>query len=139
MISSNRSKLILAVSLAIISNSACRFWSGNDTKNNPDSPVAEIKTNVPFETKELETFQAEIVVSNYIGDKKTKRRYFVAKKGIRNLIVFDYKSEREKANLRTDVNTIYLINRKQKSLKKLTRYYRWWLNTLRSALRNCKA
>jgi len=120
MISSNAVKIILVISLALVLGSACRFFGG-ETKTNPDSPVAEVQTNVPFETQEPETFQAEIVVSNYINGKKTKRRYFVAKKGIKNLIIFDYGTDNEKANLQTDEATSYLIDRKQKTLMKRTR------------------
>lgn len=121
MNSSNRSKIIFVVSLLIIMGGACRFWDNSDSPNNSDSPIADVQTNVPFETKEPETFQAEIVVSNYIGDKKTKRKYFVAKKEDKNLIIFDYESKRETVNLQTDRDTLYLINRKQKSFRKLTR------------------
>ncbi len=121
MISSSPIKIVLVISLALMLNSACRFFGGGGTKTDPDSPVAEVQTNVPFKTQEPETFQAEIVVSNYIDGKKTKRRYFIAKKGIKSLITFDYGTKNEKANLQIDETTSYLIDRKQKTLKKRTR------------------
>lgn len=120
MSSSNRFKLIFFLSLAIVFNSACRFWGGSTTKTNPDSPVAEVQTDIPFNTKEPETFQAEIILSNYIGGNKAKRNHFIAKKGVKNLIAFDYGTENETATLQTNESDVYFIDRKQKTIRKKT-------------------
>ncbi|NNE98581.1 MAG: hypothetical protein HKN25_06140 [Pyrinomonadaceae bacterium] len=111
----------MVISLSIIFSYGCRFWSGTGTKPGSDLPVAEVQTNVPFETKVPETFQAEIVVSTYAGGKKMKRTYFIAKKGVKSIVVFDHGTENEKADLQTDLSTSYLIDRKRKVWKKRTR------------------
>ncbi len=108
MISSNSIKIFLI--FALLSAQACSFWQSK-TEATPTSFVPEeLKSDVPFSTKEPETYQTEIVVT--LGGVEDKT--FTARSGANRLTVFDYQSKNEFASLNLGGSRTFLINRNQK-------------------------
>ena len=83
MISSNPLKLFAAVLFVFTFTGSCSFWSNPaDVPAGTDSS-GQIKSRVPFETKEPAVFQAEIVVSAYTDGVPSEKRIMTARNGIR--------------------------------------------------------
>jgi len=71
-------------------------------------------TNIPFPTKEPEIFQAEIIVSAYLGEAGTERRYFLARNGERSLITFDFGGATARSKLRTADGRVFILDHDRK-------------------------
>lgn len=98
--------------LTVLLAPACRFWQPKtDTPVPPTPPVVEeIKSEIPFATKEPEIFQTEIVVTaNGVEDVM-----FTARNGANRLTIYDYQRKSEFALLQTAANSFFLIARNQK-------------------------
>lgn len=87
--------------------SSCRYWqnSTNSNVSTPPTNVAEIQSEVPFSTKEPETFQAEIVIKNEGEEHKT----FIARSKERSLV-----KNGDMTSLQLEPNKSFLINSAQK-------------------------
>lgn len=99
--------------LLVISASACRFWQpspATDSSPTPPLAVEEIKSSVPFATKEPEIFQTEIVVTSGGAENKI----FIARSGANRLTIFDFQTPSEFALLQTAAATSFLIAKRQK-------------------------
>lgn len=101
MISSKSLKFILIFTLVCLSS--CKHWqkSSNEPVVIKEPEIIEIKSEIPFATKEPETFQTEIIVKNEGEEEKT----FIAKSKGRFLI-----RNGETATLQIDANKSFLIN-----------------------------
>ena len=91
--------------LIVFSASACRFWQngGNATPSPTPFVAEELKSEIPFASKEPEIFQAEIVtIAN-----ETERRIFTARNGANRRTDYNFGSENQVTNLQIDKN--YLI------------------------------
>ena len=93
-------KILKIFLLAAVFASACRFWQPKtDVPSAPPTPpvIAEIKSEIPFATKEPEVFQTEIVVTANGGESE----FFIARNGESRLTIFDYKTNFEFEILQT--------------------------------------
>lgn len=86
MFSSNLIKFSGVFALSLMLFSACRFWQGAGGATPSPTPftAAEIISEIPFSTKEPETFQVEIVITA----NNSENKIFVARSGA--LRRFDY-------------------------------------------------
>jgi hypothetical protein len=91
--------------------SACRFWQPQTETSSPTTPpVAELKSEIPFGTKEPDVFQTEIVTTaNGVVDK-----IFTARNGENHFTIYDFQKKFEFALLQTTANGSLLIARHQK-------------------------
>ncbi len=82
MFSSNFCKIFLVFALAFCSS--CRFWqaSSNSNSSQIQTNVSEIKSEVPFSTREPEIFQAEFLIKN----QETEERLFFYRSSGRTVI-----------------------------------------------------
>ena len=110
MFSSNSIRIFLV--LALLSCQACGFWRGQTGATPSPTPFVaeEIKSAIPFSTKEPDVYQMEIVVTaNNIEDVT-----FTTRNETRRLIIFNFRTEAETAVLELGANQSFLIapNRK---------------------------
>ena len=103
-------KFLAFSALIIFSVSACRFWSGGGNGTPTPTPFAaeELKSDVPFSSKEPEIFQAEFVVNA----NETERKTFIARNGANRRTDYNFGSENQLINLQTDKNYLILPKRK---------------------------
>ncbi len=101
MLSSKPLKFLLFFTL--ICCSSCRFWQNNSNSNISikEPEIVEIKSEIPFPTKEPEIFQVEIVTKSESVEEKTlmarsQGRFFSRKSDV--------------AILQTETNKSFLIN-----------------------------
>jgi len=109
MFSSNPLKIIFLS--ALLFAPACSFFQGKPDANAPAPFVAEeLKSAIPFSTKEPDVYQTEIVVTaNAVEDK-----FFTARNKENRLTIFNYQTESEIAVLQSGANQVLTIapNRK---------------------------
>ena len=105
MFSSNLTKSFAFFALILTFFSGCRFWQNAENSNSPAAPPVsdELKSEIPFSTKEPEQFQAEIVVTA----NETERKTFIARNGANRRYDFNVGAKNQLTNLQTDKN--YLI------------------------------
>jgi predicted small lipoprotein YifL len=84
---------------------ACGYWSGG-SGDNVKGPAAfspqDIKSDIPFSTKEPEVYQAEIVTTVDGGERKV----FVARSGTLRLMLFSYGEKTEVGRLESSGKTV---------------------------------
>jgi hypothetical protein len=89
--------------LTITFCSSCRYWqnssNSNTSTNQPE--IAEIRSEIPFATKEPEIFQADIIIKNEGEEEKT----FIARKDGKS-----FSRKGDIAALQTEPNKSFLIN-----------------------------
>jgi hypothetical protein len=110
MLSSNLLKITFV--FAAIFVSACSFWQSKTVATPASTPlsVSEIKSAVPFSTKEPNVYQTEIIVTTNGVEDVT----FTARNGANQLTIFDYRKKTEFALLKTSENQTFLINQRRK-------------------------
>ncbi|MCD9186398.1 MAG: hypothetical protein LUM44_08180 [Pyrinomonadaceae bacterium] len=110
MFSSGVIKKIAVCVLIVSTASACRFWQdrGNGTPTPTPESFEEIKSQIPFSTKEPDVFQAEFVTTA----NETERKIFKARNGVNRRFDYNSGTENEITFLQTDKR--YLILPKQK-------------------------
>lgn len=97
--------------------SSCSFWQTAENTNSNTPPISdETKTDIPFENKEPETFQTEIVVTNFLNSEQTEKIYFLARSGNKSLTVFNRGEKTEHSVFKDGSKTIF-INRETKTLR----------------------
>ncbi|MBX7174516.1 MAG: hypothetical protein K1X72_26315 [Pyrinomonadaceae bacterium] len=103
MISSKSFKILLFFTL--VCASSCRYWQTSSNSNTnvatPTPEIAEINSEIPFATKEPETFQAEIIIKNEGEEEKT----FIARSNGRTL-----SKNGDLGTLQVNANKSFLIN-----------------------------
>lgn len=89
---------------------ACGFWqnSENQNANNLNGNVAakDLKSEIPFQSREPDVYQAEIVLTTYADGEKTERKIFTA----RSAAKFRCDYENKISFLQTGENESFLIN-----------------------------
>lgn len=115
MFSSNSIRIFLV--LVSLVCQACGFWRGQIGATPSPTPFVaeELKSAIPFSTKEPDVYQTEIVVTaNGVEDVT-----FTARNETKRLIIFNYRTEAETAVLELGANQTFLIapNRKLYALK----------------------
>ena len=109
-------KIFLA-SVFLFCSTSCSFWqTAENTNSNPPQISEETKTDIPFESKEPETFQTEIVVTNFLNGEKTEKIYFLARTGNKSLTVFNRGEITEHSILNDGGKTIF-INQENKTFR----------------------
>lgn len=110
MFSSNLTKFFALTALIFLLFAGCRFWQKtNDANSSAAPPVADdLKSEIPFATKEPEQFQAEIVVTA----NESERRTFIARNGAHRRWDFNFGAKNQLTNLQTDKNYLILPNKK---------------------------
>lgn len=106
-------KLFLIFALLICSS--CSIWQSAENTNSSPHIIEQIKTGIPFENKEPDTFQTEIVVTNFLNGEKTERRYFLARNGVQCLTVFNRGERGEMSVLQAADGKTFFINNERKS------------------------
>ena len=91
---------------------SCGLWQGKSIETPAPFVVEELKSEIPFSTREPENYQTEIVVSR--PGSELEEKIFAAKSGANRLLVFNYQQNRETAVLQTSANQNYTIARAQK-------------------------
>jgi outer membrane lipoprotein-sorting protein len=105
-----RSNKILFASILLFCSS-CGLWqTAENTNTNAPQISEEIETGIPFESKEPETFQTEIVVTNFLNGEKSEKVYFVARSGNKSLTVFNRGEKTEHSVLIDGAKTIFISN-----------------------------
>lgn len=103
MISSKSFKILLFFTL--VCASSCRYWQTTSNSNTniatPTPEIAEINSEIPFATKEPETFQAEIIIKNESEAEKS----FIAHSSGRTL-----SKNGDIGTLQINANKSFLIN-----------------------------
>ncbi len=90
---------------------SCSFWqTAENTNSNALKISDEAKTEIPFESKEPENFQTEIVITNFLNGEKTETNYFFARSGNKTLTVFNRGEKSETAVLSDGAKTYLLKN-----------------------------
>ena len=106
-----KSNKFLLAFVALAFCSSCGFWqTAENTNSKPVSISEETKTGIPFESKEPDAFQTEIVVTNFLNGEKTEKIYFLARSGNKALTVFDRGGKTENSVLKIDGKTIFIKN-----------------------------
>lgn len=110
MFSSNLTKFFALTALIFLLFAGCRFWQKtNDANSSAAPPVADdLKSEIPFPTKEPEHFEAEIVVTA----NETERRTFIARNGELRRVDFNFGAKNQLTNLQTDKNYLLLPDKK---------------------------
>ncbi len=106
-------KILKFCLLAALFAPACRFWQPKtDAPDAPPKPtvVEEIKSAIPFATKEPEVYQTEIRVTG--GG--IENVMFTARNSAKRLTVYDYEQKSEFALLQTGDGASFLIARQSK-------------------------
>ncbi len=105
-------KLPIIFLVAALSASACRFWQAKTVDAPTPTPIAveELKSEIPFATKEPEIFQTEIVVTANGAEQKI----FTTRSGANRLTIYDYQTPSEIALLQIGAGGSFTINRGQK-------------------------
>lgn len=108
-------KLFLVI--FVIFCSSCGFWSSPENTNSNAIAISdEAKSDVPFETKEPEIFQTEIVMTNFLNNEKTEKKYFLARSGNKTLTVFN-RGEKTENSVLTDGAKTFFINSETKTYR----------------------
>ena len=110
MLSSNLLKITFVFAAILLSS--CAFWQTKTvaTPASTSSSISEIKSAIPFSTKEPNVYQTEIsVTANGVKDVT-----FTARDGANQLTIFDYRKKTEFALLKTSENQTFLINQRRK-------------------------
>ena len=111
MFSSNSLKIFFV--FAALFSTACSSCQNKSNVNASTDPFAaeELKSDVPFSTKEPDEFQTEIIIITNGG---AADNFFAARRGANQLIVFDYQKKNEISFLQTETNQSFLISASQK-------------------------
>lgn len=96
---------------------ACGFWRTSENTNaNAPTISEETKSEIPFESKEPDAFQTEIIVTNFINGEKTEKIYFVAKNGNKILTVFN-RGEKTEHSILNDGAKTYFFDKENKTFR----------------------
>lgn len=111
MFSINLFKVIFL--FALLCSPSCRLWQDKTDATPTPTPFTaeELESEIPFPTKEPESFQTEISVAVVGG---AEEKFFAAKSGTSRLIVFNYQEEDETMFLQTGENQNFSVARRRK-------------------------
>lgn len=107
MLSSNPIKFFFALVFALSVSSSCRWWRAESETPPPPQTFAaeELKSEIPFSTKEPENFQAEFVVT---ADNRETRTFF-ARSGDKRRFDYAFGTTNQLTVLQTGANQNFLI------------------------------
>ena len=110
MLSLDFIKNFVLLALVPLFFSSCRYWQKAETETPGPTPFAvkELKSEIPFSTREPEVFQTEIVVTTNGQERKT----FVAQNGANRRFDFNFGSKNQVSVVQTDKNYLLLPDKK---------------------------
>jgi hypothetical protein len=110
MSSLNYFKLLAVFALALLALPACRFWQSATSGAPSPTPflAEELKSEIPFSTKEPEIFQAEIVVTATNQETRT----LIARNGNSRRYDYNFGAKKQLSILQTDKNYLILPDKK---------------------------
>lgn len=110
MFLSNLIKFFAAFALLFALFPACRFWQSGDGEKPREKPFVaeELKSAIPFATREPDVFQAEMVIMANDVERKT----FIARSGERRRYDYDFGTEHQLTFLKTDKEYLILVKNK---------------------------
>lgn len=112
MFSSNAVKIFFAA--VLFACQSCSFWRGQTNADTvPPTPfvAAELKSDVPFSTKEPAVYQTEIVTTGADG---SEEKIFAAKNGASRLLILNFQAKTELALLHAGENQTFVFARQRK-------------------------
>jgi hypothetical protein len=101
----------------LLFNSACSLWQNNQNATPNPTPFVptEIKSEIPFSTREPDVYQAEIINRTFVGgNENTNRKIFVARKGESRLTIFNQGEKRETAILNSSAGAAFSLYHSRK-------------------------
>lgn len=110
MFSSNLIKFCATFALLSTLFSGCGLWQKTTDANRSQTPTVadDLKSEIPFASKEPEQFQTEIVVSA----NGTERKTLIARNGAKRRYDFNAGAKNQVTNLETDKNYLLLTDKK---------------------------
>ncbi len=110
MFSLDFTKNFVLLALVLLFCSSCRYWQKAETGTPDPTPFAvkELKSEIPFSTREPEIFQTEIVVTANGQERKT----FVARNGANRRLDFNFGAKNQVSVVHTDKNYLILPDKK---------------------------
>lgn len=102
MVIPNFGKLAALTLMIIIIAAGCRFWQKPAENAATPTPPTNEQSDIPFSTLEPDTYEAEVWVTFYNDGKKSERKTFTAKSGIKRLSVFNSGEKNEISFLQTE-------------------------------------
>lgn len=110
MFSFNLTKFFALFTLILLLFSGCGFWSKTNNANSTSTPTVsdDLKSEIPFASKEPEQFQAEIVITA----NETERKTFIARNGANRRYDFNPGAKNQVTSLQTDKNYLILPDKK---------------------------
>jgi len=110
MFSLDFTKNFVLLALVLLFFSSCRYWQKAETGTPDPTPFAvkELKSEIPFSTREPEIFQTEIVVTANGQERKT----FVARNGANRRFDFNFGAKNQVSVVHTDKNYLILPDKK---------------------------
>ena len=98
-------------------SSSCSWWkklTGSPTPSPTPFIAQELPTNIPFQTKEPENYEAEFVISTFSGDERSVKKTFTAKSGTKYFTTFNQSEKSAFSTLRNETRNVYLISDEKK-------------------------
>lgn len=98
-------------------SASCGWWkklTGSPTPSPTPFLAQEIPTNIPFQTKDPENYQAEFIISSFSGDEKSTKKTFLARNGINYFTTFNAGEKSAFSTLKTETGSVYLISDEKK-------------------------
>lgn len=83
-----RASFLLTIIVLTALFASCSYWRGNGPEQENFKPPGEIHSNIPFETKEPEIYQCEIIVTTFLNGEKSERVVKAARNGAK--MRYDY-------------------------------------------------
>jgi hypothetical protein len=111
----SRKSVIFFVIIAVLMSfsASCGWWkklTGSTTPSPTPFVAQEIPTNIPFQTKEPESYEAEFIVLTFSGDEKIVKKTFTAKNGIKYFTTFNQGEKSAFSTLRNETGNVFLIS-----------------------------
>lgn len=102
------------LAFAFLFCSSCGGWQSAKNINSPPHIAEEAEIGIPFQNKEPDEFQADVVVTNFLNGEKIEKRYFLARRGSRHLTVFNRGEKTENSILETIDGRVFFIDKENK-------------------------
>ena len=111
----SQKSVIFFVIIAVLTSffASCSWWkklTGSPTPTPTPFVAQEIPTNIPFQTKEPENYEAEFIISAFSGDEKTIKKTFTAKNGIKYFTTFNQGEKSAFSTFRNETGNFFLIS-----------------------------
>ena len=117
MLTSNYTKLFMLAIAVVLFSTSCRFFQTEQTESDPLESIGKPKQTSPFETKEPDIFQTEILVTAFVDGEKAEKKYFVAKNNLNSYTAFNFGGDNETAIIETKAGKYFILDKKNKTYR----------------------